>query len=96
MRHVAEMERVYARKGRKTAVAVGGDFNLLEQPGFENEQTVEILKTAGFHWIFEGVPLAERISWPPRGRYSGASFDHFFTCALGTAVARVLPISGAQ
>ncbi|WFB34506.1 hypothetical protein P3T73_10070 [Kiritimatiellota bacterium B12222] len=61
------------------AVIIGGDFNLLlNQQDMAHEQTVEILKAAGFVWGWEGVEMKDRVTWPSDGRYPDASFDMFF------------------
>ena len=90
MAHQAEMEILYAaRPGIRTVV--GGDFNtLLTQPAYADEQTLEIIKSEGFHWTWEGVPFSQRITWPGRGSFGDANFDHILTRGWGTPVARVL------
>lgn len=90
MAHQAEMEVLYAgRPGIRTVV--GGDFNtLLTQAEYTEEQTLEIIKDEGFHWTWEGVPFSQRITWPGRGSFGDANFDHILTRGLGTPVARVL------
>jgi hypothetical protein len=59
-------------------VVIGGDFNLLlNQADMAHERTVEILKDAGFTWGWEGVAMADRVTWPSDGRYPDACFDMF-------------------
>lgn len=94
--HIAEMEKTYRGKGRKTAVIVGGDFNLLENAEFAGEKTVNILKESGLSWGWEGVPLEKRITWPPRGKFAGACFDHFFFRGIEMLRTELLPIENAS
>lgn len=60
-------------------VVVGGDFNTNEDDSsFAGEQTLSNLTAAGFTNCWEGVPLAQRITHPKKGRYPGATFDYLF------------------
>lgn len=91
LKHVSDMKEQFAEFGPVTVV-VGGDFNLLlEQEAMAKERTLDLMKEAGFHWAWEGVPFEDRISWPARGSYGGASFDHFLTWGLPPLTAKVLP-----
>ncbi len=88
--HIREMEALYADTG-PVRVLVGGDFNLLlEQPATEHERTLAKFIDEGFHWTWEGVPFEERVTWPARGRFGDASFDHFVTRGLPATQARVI------
>jgi len=82
LKHVNEMKEQFKDRG-PLAVIVGGDFNvLLNQEAMAHEKTLEIFKEAGFHWGWEGVPFEQRATWPGRGPYGAASFDHMFTWGL--------------
>jgi endonuclease/exonuclease/phosphatase family metal-dependent hydrolase len=58
---------------------VGGDFNTnRDQPLFASERTLDVLATAGFTDVFNGLFLANRITHPGSGRYPDATFDYLF------------------
>ena len=50
----------------------------------------------GFHWTFDGLPLAQRVSHPGSGEYPDANFDHIFTAGLGKHTAAVANILGVS
>lgn len=88
--HIREMEKLHAEAG-PVRVIVGGDFNLLlEQPEMAHERTLAKFIDEGFHWTWEGVPFGERVTWPARGRFGDASFDHFVTRGLPETRAYVI------
>jgi endonuclease/exonuclease/phosphatase family metal-dependent hydrolase len=72
-------------------VVVGGDFNLLlNRPGMDHEQTLEYFKCAGFHSGWDGVPFAERVTWPARGRFDDACFDYFMVRGIAPSNSELL------
>lgn len=72
-------------------VVVCGDFNTAkEQVNLAGDRTLSKIEDAGFFWTWEGIPLAQRITIPGKGRYPDACFDHIYTRALGRPVASVL------
>lgn len=86
--HVEDMMKLYP----DAVVVVGGDFNLLlEQEALAHERTVAIFEEAGFRWNWEGVPFERRVTWPARGRYGDACFDHFFVLGAEIVSTRILP-----
>ncbi|MEI8109260.1 MAG: endonuclease/exonuclease/phosphatase family protein, partial [Verrucomicrobiota bacterium] len=83
LRHVGEMLKLYGQWG-KCAVMICGDLNTHEDGGeFAKERTISALKAAGFRSGFEGVPAAERVTHPAKGKYGDACFDHIFTLGMG-------------
>lgn len=90
LEHVAMKERRYASKG-PVQIVIGGDFNVrFNLEDREDERTIAILTDAGFHSTWEGVPLEERITWPPRGGFPPACFDYILTKGLPPLTAEVL------
>ncbi|MCC5805177.1 MAG: endonuclease/exonuclease/phosphatase family protein [Opitutales bacterium] len=88
--HIHEMEALYAESG-PVRVMVGGDFNLLlEQPAMAQERTLAKFIDEGFHWTWQGAPFEDRVTWPARGRFGDASFDHFVTRGLPETQASVI------
>ena len=76
--HMKAMEEAYSKLGRLTWL-VGGDFNTApDDPRFKGEKTISALTSAGFRWIWEGTPFADRTTMPPDKRYPAACFDHIF------------------
>lgn len=82
------------------AVVVAGDFNTddPDTPAGQSpaERTFGMLRKAGFHWTFDGIPHASRISCPGKGRYPDACFDHVFTRGLGKPMAAVVKAEGSD
>lgn len=82
------------------ALVIGGDFNTDDpdtpagqSPG---ERTFGSLRKAGFHWSFEGIAHADRITCPAKGRYPPACFDYFWTRGLGKPLSMVKPAEGSD
>jgi len=87
---LAHIERL-SQRYPEAPVVVGGDFNLLlNQPGMAHERTLALFQDAGFHDGWEGVPFAERVTWPGRGRFGDACFDYLLTRGLGEVRAEVM------
>lgn len=82
------------------AVIVGGDFNTddPDQPNASSpgEKTFGTLKKAGFSWAFEGIPHADRITCPAKGKYPPACFDQIFTKGLNAPLAKVQDEKGSD
>ena len=77
--HEAAMMKAYAGLGRVELAVVGGDLNTsLDDPRFEKEATLRSWVSAGFRWVWEGVPLGDRLTLPSEGRYPSTCFDHVF------------------
>ena len=76
--HMRAMNNAYGKLGRLSWI-VGGDFNTApDEPRFAAEKTVPLLKSEGFHWCWEAMPFASRITVPADARYPAASFDQIF------------------
>ena len=76
--HMKAMNDAYAKLGSLSWI-VGGDFNSApDEPRFESEKTIPILRAGGFRWCWEGIPFNSRITLPPDLRYPAACFDHIF------------------
>ena len=76
--HMKDMQAAYGKLGAITWL-VGGDFNTAsDDPRFEAEQTLGNLTTSGFRWIWEGMPLEQRVTLPPNRRFPAACFDHIY------------------
>jgi endonuclease/exonuclease/phosphatase family metal-dependent hydrolase len=88
--HIEAMQAEFADRG-PLAILVGGDFNvLLEQPERAHEQTLQYFIDRGFHWTWDGVPFEERGTWPGRGNYGAACFDHIVTLNLPVHTAELM------
>lgn len=88
------------RKLPADAVIIGGDFNTddpntLAAPS-PGEITFGLLRKAGFRWSFDGVPHADRITCPAKGKYPPACFDYFFTKGLAGPASQVKPAAGSD
>lgn len=97
---IAHIEEPSDRKPKADAIVIGGDFNTDDpdtaaapSPG---EITFSLLRKAGFRWSFEGVPHAERITCPAKGKYPPACFDYFFTKDAGRPVSEVRGAQGSD
>ncbi|MDQ6764637.1 MAG: hypothetical protein M3Z22_00825, partial [Verrucomicrobiota bacterium] len=89
--HMNAMQTAYEKLGALTWI-VGGDFNTApDDSRLKNEKTTEMLLRAGFHWSWQEVPFANRITMPGDGRYPPASFDHIFFRNAALMHAEVLP-----
>lgn len=76
--HMKAMNTAYGKLGALSWI-VGGDFNTApDEPRFDSEKTIPMLRADGFHWCWESVPFNSRISVPADLRYPAASFDHIF------------------
>ena len=82
------------------AVVVAGDFNTddPDSPAGQSpgERTFAMLRKAGFHWAFDGIPHRLRITCPGNGRYPDACFDQIFTRGLGKPSASVVQAAGSD
>jgi len=83
---IAHINSGEERVSKGDMIVIGGDFNTDDPdtpagqaPG---ERTFNLLRKSGFHWAFEGIAHAQRITCPGGGRYPDACFDHFFTKGL--------------
>jgi endonuclease/exonuclease/phosphatase family metal-dependent hydrolase len=76
--HMNAMKEIYGKRGALTWI-VGGDFNTSpDEPRFEREKTILLLRKAGFSWAWQGVPAPSRITMPGDIRYPPAAFDQIF------------------
>ena len=76
--HMKDMEAAYGKLGTLTWM-VGGDFNTAPDDNrFAKEKTTHSLTDNGFRWIWQGMPLPQRITLPPDARFPAACFDHIF------------------
>jgi endonuclease/exonuclease/phosphatase family metal-dependent hydrolase len=76
--HMKAMENAYGKLGALHWI-VGGDFNTApDEPRFAGEKTVPSLRSAGFHWCWDGMPFASRVTVPADLRYPAACFDQIF------------------
>lgn len=76
--HMNAMKEIYDKRGALTWI-VGGDFNTSpDEPRFEREKTIPLLRTAGFSWAWQGIPASSRITMPGDLRYPAAAFDQIF------------------
>lgn len=89
--HIQRMEEVMF-PGKIAGVVVGGDFNTNEDGDFE-DKTLAMLRAAGFHQAWDGVPREQRLTWRGNPRFSGTTFDHFFTKGLGRPKATLIPVA---
>ena len=88
--HIAEMTEEYASRG-EVQVIVGGDFNvILDRPEGGGEETIDLFLAEGFRSTWEGVPFADRVTWPARGRFGDASFDYILTFNLPEVTASLI------
>lgn len=96
VKHIAEQDKLT----KFDAIIVGGDFNTDDptQPNATSpgEKTFGTLKQSGLSWSFEGIPLADRITCPKKGRYPPACFDQIFTKGLGSPRAKVIAEQGSD
>ncbi len=94
LQHSQDMLAEYGRRGA-CAVVIGGDMNTsLDDPKFKDDQTLPALIKAGYHWTFEGVPIAERATIPAHGGFPDGCFDHIFIAGLGKRAAAVVSYPG--
>ncbi|MDX2080704.1 MAG: endonuclease/exonuclease/phosphatase family protein [Terrimicrobiaceae bacterium] len=91
--HVSDMENLLF-KGRVAGVVIGGDFNTNGDGQF-GDRVVELLREAGFHHAWEGVPREKRLTWVGNDRFEPTTFDHFFTKGLGRPTAEIVQIPEA-
>lgn len=91
--HARAMAAAYAKLGAVTVV-LGGDLNTsLDDPRFSRENTLPELLKNGYQWVFQDVPVADRITLPGGGRYPDTTFDHVFFRPFDRAVPRLLNVS---
>jgi endonuclease/exonuclease/phosphatase family metal-dependent hydrolase len=58
---------------------IGGDFNTNhDQAMFAAEKTLDTLTSAAHRSVFEGIPLAQRITHPGSHGFPDATFDYLF------------------
>lgn len=93
--HAKDIQKLYSGRG-PTAMILGGDFNTSPDPEFQGEKTIDLIRSAGFDWTFEGLPLTERVTHPGSGKYQDANFDHIFTAGLGKHTASVADFPGVS
>ncbi|MDQ6626168.1 MAG: endonuclease/exonuclease/phosphatase family protein [Verrucomicrobiota bacterium] len=76
--HIRAMEDAYGKLGQISWL-VGGDFNTApDDPRFKDERTSRELIAHGFSWIWQTIPMSQRITLPPDARFPAACFDHIF------------------
>lgn len=91
--HLRAMEQAYGTLGQITWL-IGGDFNTApDDERFKAEKTTRDLIANGFSWIWEHIPLPQRITLPPDARFPAACFDHMFFRGAKLNEAEVLPTS---
>jgi endonuclease/exonuclease/phosphatase family metal-dependent hydrolase len=82
------------------AIVIAGDFNTddPDSPAGQSpgERTFDLMRKAGFHWTFDGIPHRSRITCPGQGRYPDACFDQVFTKGLGKPTASVVQATGSD
>jgi len=96
LRHVAVMEKAYGKMGH-VGIVVGGDFNTsTDDPKFQDEKTMEMLRKAGFDWVWEGIPFEDRVTLPTAPSlnpqyppFPDACFDHAVTKGVKVSSASV-------
>ncbi|CAN5769936.1 hypothetical protein BH20VER1_BH20VER1_22690 [soil metagenome] len=96
--HMKDMEAAYGKLGRVTWL-VTGDFNTdPTDTRFAKERTTRDLVGNGFRWIFENMPLTQRVTLPPDARFPAANFDHIFYrgAKLRKAEALVTPATASD
>ena len=60
-------------------LVIGGDFNTNhDQAMFAAEKTSDTLTDAAYRSVFEGIPLAQRITHPGSHGFPDATFDYLF------------------
>ena len=97
--HVEAMEKAYGKMG-KVAILIGGDFNTTsDDPKFRDEKTLEMFRSAGFSWAWEGVPFKDRVTIPTAPSHDpkfppfpDACFDHVFYKGVKVSSASVTKI----
>ncbi|MBA3272877.1 MAG: hypothetical protein H0T11_03265 [Chthoniobacterales bacterium] len=58
---------------------IGGDFNTApDDARFKDEKSTSQLTANGFSWIWQNMPLQQRVTMPPDARFPAACFDHMF------------------
>jgi endonuclease/exonuclease/phosphatase (EEP) superfamily protein YafD len=76
--HMHSMQNIYGKLGQLMWM-VGGDFNTSpDNSKVVDEKTIPRLRTEGFSWIWQNVPLARRYTRLPDRRYPPACDDHIF------------------
>ena len=89
--HMRAMEDAYGKLGSITWL-IGGDFNTApDDPRFKAEKSITELMANGFRWIWEGMPLEQRVTLPPDARFPAACFDHIFYRGAKLSKAEVVP-----
>lgn len=88
------------RVEKADAIVIGGDFNTDDPDSphgqSKGERTFDFLEKAGFHWTFEGIDHNFRVTYPAKGRYPSASFDHIWTKNLGKPLASPIQSSASD
>jgi endonuclease/exonuclease/phosphatase (EEP) superfamily protein YafD len=76
--HMKDMAAAYGGLGGITWI-VGGDYNTApDDSRFQTEKTTKTLTENNFRWIWEGMPLDQRVTLPPDKRFPAACFDHIY------------------
>lgn len=89
--HMRAMENAYGKLGALTWI-VGGDFNTdPADQRFRAEKSIPMLIEHGMRWIWQNVPIENRVTLPPDKRFPAASFDHIFYRGATLKNARVVP-----
>lgn len=91
LEHIHTMEEAVF-KGSIVGVIVGGDLNT-NQDGQFGDKVIELMKEAGFHHTWNGVPREQRRTWRGGDKFEPVTFDHIFTKGLGRPRARTLDFS---
>lgn len=89
--HMDAMQEAYGKLGQLTWV-IGGDFNTApDDPRFKDEKSTRQLTANGFSWVWENMPLQQRVTMPPDARFPAACFDHMFLRGAKLKKAEVIP-----
>lgn len=76
--HMEAMQKAYESLGSISWI-IGGDFNTApDDTRFASETTTRTLMENKFQWVWQGVPLSNRVTMPPDKRFPAACFDHIF------------------
>lgn len=91
LEHIRTMEETVF-KGSIVGVIVGGDLNT-NQDGQFGDNVIKLMKDAGFHHSWSGVPREQRQTWRGGDQFEPVTFDHIFTKGLGRPRAHILDLS---
>jgi len=79
-------------KNKVAGIVVTGDFNTNEDGEFQDD-TLKILRDAGFYHTWQGVPQDQRITWGGNSKHQKACLDHVFTKYLEKPETQILNTS---